>query len=314
MKKIYIILFLGNLLWIQNGFSQKFISEEVFIPSYDSLKLSGTLFLPKKNIEHLPLAIIIAGSGPTDRDGNNAMMTNNSLKYLAEGLTKNKIATFRYDKRAIGKSLSASIKEDNLRFEDYIKDAEAIIRHFKGDSRFSSITVVGHSEGSLIGMIASNMAEADKYVSISGVAKTADHILKEQLRLQFGSKTINPILDSLKQGYTVTDLGKLSSLFRPSVQPYMISWFKYDPQEEIARLSIPILILQGDNDIQVGVKEAELLKKAYPNAEYEVISKMNHILKIIDGDMNANLKSYYQEDIPVSKELIKLISKFILKK
>ena len=308
MKKIstlVIIMLSLQLVWGQS-------SEELFIKSSDSLKLSGTLLMPSKVKGDLCLAIIIAGSGPTDRDGNNMMMKNNSLKDLAEGLSKNKIASYRYDKRAVGKSLRASIKEENLRFEDYINDVKALIKYFKNDSRFSSIVLIGHSEGSLIGMVAAQNTDVDKYISIAGVGRTADLILKDQLREQYGIKNISPIIDSLKLGYMVANLGKFKSIFRPSVQPYMISWFKYNPQVEIQKLSCPTLILQGDNDIQVKVSEAELLYKSKSSAEYKIISGMNHVLKIIKGDFNANLKSYYNSDISTSKVLIKVISKFIL--
>ena len=311
MKQLF--LFLVFVISFQFVNAQKNKSEELFINSFDSLRLSGTLLIPKKKVDKLPLAIIIAGSGPTDRDGNNMMMTNNSLKYLAEGLAKSKIASFRYDKRGVGKSLSASIKETDLRFEDYVNDVTALIEFFNKDKRFSEIIIIGHSEGSLLGMIATAQnLKVKKYISIAGVGRTADLILKDQLSQQYGIKNITPILDSIKAGYTVKVEGKLKTLFRLSVQPYMFSWFKYNPQEEIKKIFCPILILQGDNDIQVKVKEAELLKQANSKADLHIISHMNHIMKLIKGNFNDNLKSYYQEDIPISKELVSRISKFIL--
>ncbi len=306
------IIFLIGILFINIGFAQKYKSEELFIKTADSIKISGTLILPKKEFKKLTLAIIIAGSGPTDRDGNSGLMINNSLKYLAEGLVKHKIASFRYDKRAIGKSLSSSIREIDLRFEDYINDPVALVNYFKNDKRFDNIVIIGHSEGSLLGMIASKKADVSQFISISGVGRTADNILEDQLKMQYSHDLTRTILDSLKAGFTVSELGKLKSLFRPSVQPYMISWFKYNPQVEIKRLTCPVLILQGDNDIQVKVSEAELLKTAYPKAEYEIIPHMNHLMKIVKGDFNENLKSYYNPKLPDSKALINRISKFIL--
>ncbi len=310
MKKNVSILI--AVLFVQLTWAQKFVSEEVYVSSYDSLKLSGTLLMPKKNQDKLILAVIIAGSGPTDRDGNNGMMNNNSLKFLAENLTNNKIATFRYDKRAVGKSLSSKIKEENLRFDHYINDIVAVVDFFKSDNRFSSIVIIGHSEGSLLGMIAAKRSKVDKYISVAGVGQSADKILKEQLYKQYKINNISLLLDSLKNGHTVKNLGKLKTLFRPSVQPYMISWFRYNPEEEIKELSCPILIIQGDNDIQVEVKEARLLKQASTQAELIIIPQMNHILKIVKGDFNENLKSYYNSDISVSKELINKLTKFIL--
>ena len=227
MRKLIIILV--GLLFFNAVLAQKYHSEDLFIKTADSIKISGTLILPKKKVNHLTLAIIIAGSGPTDRDGNSGLMINNSLKYLAEGLVKHNIASFRYDKRAIGKSLSSSISEIDLRFEDYINDPVALVKYFKVDKRFDKIVIIGHSEGSLLGMIASRKAGVSQFVSISGVGRTADKILEDQLGMQYSKDKTRIILDSLKAGFTVSDLGRLKSLFRPSVQPYMISWFKYQP-------------------------------------------------------------------------------------
>ncbi len=273
----------------------------------------GALTIPKK-YNKLPVALMIAGSGPTDRDGNNLMMKNNSLKILALELAKNGIATLRYDKRGIAESKAAGKSEADLRFDDYVNDAKEWIQLLKQNKQFSQVVIIGHSEGSLIGMIAG--ASADKYISIAGAGQSADKILKAQLSTQ--PKEIQdlsfPILDSLKNGEKVNNVKPmLFSLFRPSVQPYMISWFKYDPQNEIKKLSIPILILQGTNDIQVSTEDAKRLSTANPRAHLVLIENMNHILRTVKGDRQENLKTYYDASLPISKELIKSISDFILK-
>ncbi len=208
--------------------------------------LEGSLIVPNEK-NSVPVALIIAGSGPTDRDGNNPAMNNNSLKMLAEALSKNGIATLRYDKRGIGKSQKAGQKEDELRFEHYISDAEAWAELLKNDKRFDRVIIIGHSEGSLIGMIAAQENGIDKFISIAGPGFSADKSLIEQLKSQ-PPEVLNialPIIYKLRQGETVDDVNPLLySLFRPSVQPYMVSWFKYDPAEEIAKLKIPVLIIQ----------------------------------------------------------------------
>jgi alpha/beta superfamily hydrolase len=114
--------------------------------------LSGTLLIPGE-ISKYPVALIIAGSGPTDRDGNNTSMKNNSLKLLATSLAEHQIASLRYDKRGIGASREAAISEADLRFEDFIEDARDWIGLLIKDKRFSEVIVIGHSEGSLIGMV-----------------------------------------------------------------------------------------------------------------------------------------------------------------
>ena len=202
-----------------------------------------------------------------------------------------------------------------MRFENYVKDANDWIQLLKKDNRFSVITIIGHSEGSTIGMIAAK--NADKYISIAGPGQSADKVLKEQLGAQ--SKEIQeatfPIIESLANGKLVdTVTPDFNSLFRKSVQPYLISWFQYDPQLEIQKLNIPILIIQGTNDLQVSVDDAKRLSKANPKAQLLLIEKMNHIFRILDGNRQANIATYDQPNLPIAPELVKSISDFILNK
>ena len=317
MKTIKIIIIL--LLFVNATIAATTTSDTNFIETKITLKtktgdIFGTLTTPER-FDKIPVALIIAGSGPTDRDGNNPMMKNNSLKLLSDELIKNGIATMRYDKRGIAESKAAGKNEADLRFDDYVNDAKEWIQLLKQDKRFSNVIVIGHSEGSLIGMIAGTIA--DKFISIAGAGQSADKILKEQLSAQ--PKEVQdlcfPIIDSLKLGYPVTTVDKkLFSLFRPSVQPYMISWFMYDPQKEIKKLVIPILIIQGTNDIQVSVEDAKRLSDANPKAHLVFIDKMNHLFKIVEGDRQVNIATYNNPILPVSTELGKNISDFILNK
>lgn len=105
----------------------------------------------------------------------------------------------------------------------------------------------------------------------------------------------------------------LLSLFRPSVQPYMISWFRYDPQVEIRKLSIPVLLIQGTNDIQVPVEEANRLAAARPEATLVLVEKMNHLLKPVEGDREANVKTYNDPNLPIAPELAGYIKAFVFK-
>ena len=274
----------------------------------------GTLTTPIQT-KSSPLVIIIAGSGPTDRDGNTIMIKgkNNSLKYLAYELGNEGISSIRFDKRGIGESKLAMKSEADLRFDDYVNDIIDWINKFKNDNRFSEIIIAGHSEGSLIGMIAAK-GLADKYISISGAGEKAGTLIKKQLLTQ--SEEIqdysNQAIDSLEAGFMVKKINPLLySLFRPSVQPYLISWFKYDPQTEIKKLKIPVLILQGNNDIQVSEDDAKLLSKAKPKATLFIIPKMNHVLKIVEGDKTQNIKSYSDASLPIADELVRAIVVFL---
>lgn len=308
MKTAYILCFLWFAL--QVAFGQK--TDTLFVPSGD-VNLH-TVLMEVKTPKKSPLAIIIAGSGPTDLNGNNPMMKNNSLRFLAEGLVNQGISTVRFDKRGVGKSKVADLKESELRFEDFVDDVTAVINHYRKEG-FEEIFVLGHSEGSLIGMLAARQTNAEGFVSLAGAGKPIDLILQEQLEKQLPEKfseEARAVMDSLKAGKTVSKVSfPLLSVFRPSVQPYMISWIKYDPAKEIASLDMPVLIVQGSTDLQVSVENAELLRKANSQSELRIIKNMNHIFKEVGEERSENLATYSNPDLPLHPELTHVIAEFI---
>jgi len=274
-------------------------------------ELSGTLTVPILKGTY-PVALIIAGSGPTDRNGNNVQMKNNSLQMLAQELAAQGIASLRYDKRGVGNSASSMISEEQLRFENYVEDAKAWAAQLKTDSRFRELIIIGHSEGSLIGMLACE--QADVFVSLAGAGRPIDVILKEQLAVQLKGKkkllrVANEGLSKLKEGKLVEDSPvELFGLFRPSVQPYMMSWMKYDPAVEIWKLKIPIVIIQGSTDLQVKEEDAVILFKAHPlNSRLIIIENMNHVLKLAPLDRTKNIETYSNSELPLAEELVKLL-------
>jgi uncharacterized protein len=309
-------LFIGFLIVISS--SKAASADSNYIEEHISLHTStgdiyGTLLLPSTK-KKMPLALLIAGSGPTDRNGNNPMAPNACLKMLAYSLAGNNIATLRYDKRGIGESKPAGLKEDDLRFTTYVNDAKDWVDLLKKDKRFSSVTIVGHSEGSLIGMIAST--HADKYVSVAGAGQTADTIIRRQMQDQpdYIKEMVFTRFDSLKKGLTLTNVPPiLYSILRPSVQQYMMSWFAFNPQVEIRKVAIPALIVQGTNDLQVTIEDAELLHKAKPGAALVFIKNMNHVFRIVEGDKAANINTYYDGTLPIAPELTYAITNFINK-
>ncbi len=280
-------------------------------------KIFGTLVVPNAQ-KPVPLVVIIAGSGPTDRNGNSPLLpgANNSLKMLAEGLAARGIASLRYDKRGVGESAKAMVSEADLRFDMYADDAAAWVRRLRSDPRFSTITIAGHSEGSLLGMLATQRAPVDGYVSISGAGQPADRVLRSQLGKQLPSdlaEAANRGLDTLLAGHTLTNVpAPLAGLFRPSVQPYMISWLRVNPQTEIAHLNVPVLIAQGTLDAQVTQDEADFLGKAQPKAKVLIVDGMNHVLKVTAPDAAAQQKSYSDSTLPVAPALIDGIASFVL--
>jgi hypothetical protein len=277
--------------------------------------IQGSLLLPANVPAKCPVVLIIAGSGPTDRDGNNPGIpgANNCYRLVTQGLAANGIASLRYDKRGIAASKAALKSEADIRFEDYINDAVAWVNLLRFDPRFGKITVLGHSEGSLIGMVAANQAHADGYISIAGAGRPAADIIREQLAKS--SPQVLPeaesILKSLESGQTVANVNPdLQQLFHASVQPYLISWFKYDPALEITKLKIPVLIVQGSTDLQVGVKDAELLHQAKPDAQFKMIDGMNHVMKVAPAERAANIAAYSNPNLPLAPGLMEGIIAF----
>jgi pimeloyl-ACP methyl ester carboxylesterase len=279
--------------------------------------LHGTLEIPS-GAAPWPAVVIISGSGPTDRDGNSSVTggKNNSLKQLAESLASNGIGSVRYDKRGIGKSAKAVTKEEDLRFETYIDDAVLWGKKLQKDMRFTHVTIVGHSEGSLIGMVACQKLGASAFVSIAGAGFPASQIILTQLKPKLPETLFNDVIstiDQLNQGKTVTTPPKaLQSLFRASVQPYMISWFRYDPAKEMAKLQVPILIVQGSTDLQISIDDAKTLSKSNRKAKLITISGMNHVLKKVSGDSQEQRSSYGDPNLPIADELVDEITAFVM--
>ncbi|MGK2962929.1 MAG: alpha/beta hydrolase [Gemmatimonadaceae bacterium] len=278
--------------------------------------IAGTVELPAARFP-VPAVLIIAGSGPTDRNGNSPVFPgpNNSLKMLADSLAARGIASLRYDKRGIAGSRAAGTAEADLRFEHYISDAVAWVSHLRADRRYSTVTVAGHSEGSLIGMVAAREADADGYVSIAGVGRRAPAILQEQLSAQLPPAMLaqtEAIMAQIARGESPDSVPPmLNALFRPSVQPYLTSWFAYDPAAEIGKLAIPVLIIQGTTDIQVKVDEANRLSAANPRAKLAVIEGMNHVLKSASGLIGQQLPSYSDPNLPLLPAFVEEVATFV---
>ncbi|MFC4713416.1 alpha/beta hydrolase [Planococcus dechangensis] len=278
--------------------------------------MNAVVDLPEGDGPH-PVAILIAGSGPTDKDGNSVGFPgkNNSLKMIGEQLAEQGIAVIRYDKRGIGDNMEIGIEEEDLRFEDFTKDAGAWIRFAKQDERFADVSVIGHSEGALIGLIASNEEGVDSYVSLTGVGRPSGELLREQLASLPAEQLeeAEQILEQLEAGRTVDSVSsELQPVFRPSVQPYLQSWMAHDPLVEVAKLDAPALFVGGTRDLQVPASDAELLYKAKtPDGELLVIDGMNHVLKPVADSEEENRKAYGDPDLPLADGLIDGITAFL---
>ena len=312
---LHVSLLLGALLIFQVPVSSGFVEESATLTTPSGV-IHGTIDLPS-GTGPFPVVLIIAGSGPTDRDGNSAMLAgkNNSLKMLAQSLATANIASLRFDKRGIAASAAAGPKEADLRFENYVDDAAAWVEQLRHDKRFSTVTIIGHSEGALIGAIATARTHPNAFISVAGVGRSAGLVLREQMNGKLPAPLFQAnekILRELEAGRTTEDVPPaLKSLYRSSVQPYLISWFKYNPSEIVASIKEPILICQGTTDIQVALEEAEALKKNAPAAQLVIIVGMNHVLKTVPADPVKQTASYTDSALPINPELMKNIIEFV---
>jgi uncharacterized protein len=274
--------------------------------------LFGTLIAAGKTA-----ALIIAGSGPTDRDGNSALnLRSNVYKLLAEGLAENGISTLRYDKRGVGASQAAMTAEQDLRFQTYVDDARAWAHKLSLQTGVKSVWLIGHSEGALIAeKVAEDNPEICGLILISGAGRKAADILREQL----GGSLPEPLRQQAFDGLLELESGRqiaspppqLLGLFRPSVQPYMISWLSLDPAAILAALRQPVFILQGDTDIQVSVEDARRLAAARPNAHLAILNGVNHILKLAPPERAANMATYNDPALPLAPGVVDTVANWI---
>ncbi len=274
--------------------------------------IEGTLLRPADQSK-VPIVIIVQGSGPTDRNGNQPMMKNNSLKLLAQGLQEQGIASFRYDKRIVPMIKNRTLNESALSFNDFIQDASDALNYFKKSQAFSNYYILGHSQGGLIAAIV-GQENVDGVISIAGAGQSIDAVIVAQLERQAPGLAENAEVafnDLRETGKASTYSPGLASIFRPEIQPFMRSWMLYDPQAELAKVTAPILLINGDNDIQVNPAEAALLKKANPAATLKIIVGMNHVLKNISGSDAENGQSYNNPNLPLHPELIGQLAEFI---
>src|SRR5690606_3380737 len=133
----------------------------------------------------------------------------------------------------IAASRDAGSDERQLSIELYTRDAAAWGRSLKQDPRFSQLILIGHSEGALIASLAADAAGADALISIAGSARPIDQLLRDQLQSRLPPPLLiqsEALLASLRAGQEVAEVPPaLEALFRPSVQPYLITLFRQDP-------------------------------------------------------------------------------------
>jgi len=282
-------------------------------------KLGGVLTVGSPNGG--TVILMVPGSGNIDHDENGpGGLHPDTFHELAEGLAAEGVSSVRIDKRGEYTSASAAQGANSVTISDYASDVHSWADEIKRTQHVRCVWVLGHSEGSLVALVAAqNRSDICGLILISGAGRPLGQVLREQLQANPANAPILAqalqALDRLQAGQPV-DAANLNPallpLFRPAVQKFLMNEMSYNPTELIGKVRLPILILQGGRDIQVPVEDAMRLKEAAPNAQLEILATMNHVLKSVpSADRAANLATYTDPTIPLHPDLIPTITKFV---
>jgi pimeloyl-ACP methyl ester carboxylesterase len=285
-----------------------------------TLSLPGTLTMPTNFSGAPPVALIVAGSGPTDRNGNSAgplRAQNNSNLYaiLAWHLADAGIASVRYDKRALGENLQ-KINIAQTSIDDFVADVIAGARKLAADRRFSKVVLIGHSEGAELVLQAANRgAPTAGIVMLSGAGRPIMLVLREQLSKQLPPEEILKWDSASARYLRGEEAGDVHPGLRPLLLPtnrsFMQSWAKYDPAAEIGRVRVPVLIVQGGHDLQISELDARALQAAHSSAKLVIIPAANHVFRAATDDRAAQARLYTDPTIPIVPELTPAIAGWV---
>ena len=268
-----------------------------------------------------PVVLIIPGSGPTDRDGNNPLgVTAAPYRLLAEALAAKGVSSVRIDKRGMFGSKAAIADPNKVTIGDYATDTHSWVAAIQKQTGAKCVWILGHSEGALVALAAAREPRGIcGVILVSGAGRKLSDVIREQLK----SNPANaPVLDQAMAALDKLDRGEhvdvtnmnpaLLKLFAPQVQDYLIDMFKRDPAKLAASLKVPLLIVQGERDIQVSVTDAKDLAAAQPKAKLVLIPAMNHVLKdVASDDRAANMATYSDPALPVDATLVDTIAAFV---
>ena len=295
------------------------VGVEVTIPGPQGT-LAGTLVDPGKDA---PAILIIPGSGPTDRDGNNPLGVKGGVyRQLAEALAAKGVATLRIDKRGMFGSKAAIPDANDVTIAAYAADAHAWVDMLRAKTGRKCVWLLGHSEGSLVALKAAQDSRGIcGVILVAGAGRPYGEVIRTQLRANPSNAPLlaagEAAIDQLEAGKRVDGATlpvPLQPLFRDNVQGFLIDAFSYDPAKLAGSVELPMLILQGDKDLQVAVTDAELLKSAQPAATLKLLPGVNHVLKPVPGDDRAaNLATYGNADLPIAPVVADTIAAFVRK-
>ena len=283
--------------------------------AWSSGGLHGSYARPAEGPQRGPAVLIIAGSGPTDRNGNGPQLSTDTYRKLAEGLAASGIRSLRYDKRGIGESRAMATKEENVRFEDFVANVVTAANDLSKRDDVSAVFLAGHSEGAILALAAAATAHPRGVVLLCAPGRDLLSILRAQLKGKLPPELENPankILDALASGNRVEDVPPpLLPVFRPSVQPFLIGTARYDPAKMIAQVKAPVLVVHAAHDLQVAQEDFDLLRAAKPDARFVILPESNHTLKASPADVQGNLALHQNREAPLDPGLLPPIVEFV---
>ena len=292
------------------------VTEEPMTVIVSGGHLKGSLVVPTAAMK-VPVMLIIAGSGPTDRNGNNILgVSAQSYLLLAHELAKKGIASMRYDKRFIGNSNDFKGTGSDATVQDFADDAVQCIKTLKADKRFSGVYIIGHSEGALLGMLASIKEPVAGYVSLCGAGEPFDKTIDGQIKTTMPDsyEEASRVIKEVKKSPVLPKVSDpLKIIFNENTVVFVHSLFQYEPASIIRKVKVPTLIIAGTHDLQIPVGDAKLLAKSNSSAKLVIIENMNHVLKQSPSNTVENLKTYQDEELPVMPELIEALNDFVIK-
>jgi pimeloyl-ACP methyl ester carboxylesterase len=275
--------------------------------------IDAVLTIPP-DVERPPVALLIAGSGSTDHDGNGPQIKPATLKKLSEQLVARNIATLRYDKRGAGGWKPEFGRPEDFRFKDYVDDATALVNYLRSSGKFSRVVLVGHSEGGLVAILTARRVPVDRLVLLVTAARKQGDLLKAQLeKQQLPPDVQQPIvkaIDAIMSGQIVDPLPPGLAI-PPSMQPGIASAFTEDPIDPLKLIDQPTLIVGGGRDRQVARLDFVALSTASPLAKTLWLPQMNHVLNDV-GDDADDLAAYNQPERALDAALIDTVVAFIL--